>query len=187
MMYSLAGVGKTTAALQMPKPYVIDTENGTSHYGDLIKKSGGAVFQTQSMDEVIAEVKNLMTTKHDFRTVVIDAFNPPYEEKMEEGARTVGDSYGKHIAYADRFAKILFRDLSLIDMNVVVCCHARDDWEGGEKRGIRFDGWKKLDYLFDLVLELERRGKKRYAIVRKTRLAPFPDLDVFEWSFAALA
>ncbi len=187
MLFSLAGVGKTTAALQMPKPYIIDTESGTIHYGELVTKSGGAVYPTTSMDEAIAEVRALMTTKHDYRTLVIDSFTPLYEEKMEEGVGKVGDSYGKHIAYADRYAKSLFRLLTLVDMNVVVTSHARDEWEGGEKKGIRFDGWKKLDYLFDLVLELDRRGKKRYAVVKKTRLAAFPDQDSFEWAFASLA
>lgn len=189
MMFSLAGVGKTTAALQMPAPYIIDSEAGTSHYADLVEKSGGAVFQTTSIDEVIAEVKSLMTTKHHYKTLVIDSFTPLYESKMEEGAlkKEVGDAYGKHIAYADRSAKTLFRLLTEIDMNVIVTSHAKDEYKDGQKVGIKFDGWKKLDYLFDVVLELERRNTKRFAIVRKTRLASFKDQDSFEWSAAVLA
>jgi len=190
MMYSLAGIGKTTAAIEMPAPYIIDTESGTLHYREAIEKAGGAVFQTTDIEEIIEEVRTLMSTQHPYKTLVIDSFTPPYEAKMDEGAqsREIGDSYGKHIAYADRYAKRLFRLLTLLDMNVVVTSHAKDDWDKGEKRGIKFDGWKKLDYLFDLVLELERRaGTKRFAIVRKTRLPEFEDQSAFEWTLGALA
>jgi hypothetical protein len=188
-MYSLAGIGKTMASIQMPTPYIIDTESGTEHYADTIDKSGGAVFPTIDMSEIIDEVRVLMTTRHDFRSVVLDSATPPYEAKMMEGAEDpkIGDGYGRHIAYADRHMAKLFRQLSMIDMNVIVTAHAKDDWDKGEKRGIKFDGWKKLDYLFDLVLELQRHGKKRIAVVKKTRLAEFPDQEAFEWSFNALA
>ena len=40
-MYGEAGVGKTTAACQLPKPYIIDTERGTDNYADLIDGVGG--------------------------------------------------------------------------------------------------------------------------------------------------
>lgn len=43
-LFGEAGVGKTTAALQFPRPYVIDAEQGTStdQYVDLIVAGGGA-------------------------------------------------------------------------------------------------------------------------------------------------
>lgn len=194
MMFSLAGVGKTTACTLSPAPYLIDTERGADkpEYLKAIKKAGGTYWGVKGgagdMDEVITEVNSLLTTpNHGYKTLVIDSFTTLYEAKMDEGIDKVGDSYGKHIAYANRFASRLFRLLSLLDMNVIVTSHAKDEWEGGEKQGIKFDGWKKLDYLFDLVLELERRGKKRFAIVRKTRLAQFVDQEDFEWSYDALA
>ncbi len=188
MMYSLAGIGKTTAAIQMPKPYIIDSEVGTVHYEELITKAGGVVFPTTDLSEVIREVKALMVEKHDFRTLVIDSITPPYEAKIMEGADdpNIGDSYGKHIAYADRHMAHLFRLLTNLDMNVIVTAHSRDKWEGGENVGQKPDGWKKLDYIFDLVLELQRRGKERHAMIKKTRLEGFPDQESFLWSFDEL-
>src|SRR5690349_2113586 len=73
MMFSPAGVGKTNAILQLPKPYVIDTENGTVHYEDEFYKAGGGIYRTTQMDEVIAAVKDLKTQPHDFLTVALDA------------------------------------------------------------------------------------------------------------------
>jgi hypothetical protein len=57
--------------------------------------------------------------------------------------------------------------------------------------GHTFDGWKQLDYWFDLVIELKKSGKgkgvKRFGSVVKTRLESFPDGDEFEWSYKAIA
>lgn len=188
LLFGPAGVGKTTAALQMPRPYIIDCENGTTHYTDLIDKAEGAVFSTQSIDDVVAEVRALMTEPHEFRTLVIDPFTPLYDTKLDEGEGKVGSDFGRHYGYANKTCKRLFNMLALLDMNVVVTCHQKNEYGDGMKViGRTFDGWKKLDYLFDLVLELEKSGKKRNAVVRKTRLAEFPDQDVFEWSFDSLA
>ena len=189
LLFSPAGIGKTMAAIQMPNPYIIDTEAGTSHYGELIEKSGGSVWASTELIDIIEEVKQLATTKHNFRTLVIDPITIPYEAKMEEGATDpkIGDDYGKHIAYANRYMAALFRLLGLLDMNVVVTSHAKLVYKDGKEAGVTFDGWKKLDYIFDLALELQRRGNKRVAVIRKTRLEAFPDQETFDWSFEELA
>jgi hypothetical protein len=53
--------------------------------------------------------------------------------------------------------------------------------------GETFDGWKSLDYIFDLVINLARKGKgpgaKRVGIVKKTRIETFPDGEEFPWSY----
>src|SRR6476659_1734832 len=71
-MFGPAGVGKTTAAIQFPNSYVIDCERGTENYDKLITASGSAVYQTNDMNEVLQEVKSLLTEKHEYRTLVID-------------------------------------------------------------------------------------------------------------------
>ena len=71
-MFGPAGVGKTTAAIQFPNSYIIDAERGTENYDKLITASGSSVFQTTDVNEVVQEVKALLTEKHDFRTLVID-------------------------------------------------------------------------------------------------------------------
>ncbi len=71
-----------------------------------------------------------------------------------------------------------------LDMNVVVTAHAKTEYgQNFSKLGYTFDGWRQLDYWFDLVIELAKKGKKRFARVVKTRIEPFPDEDVFEWSY----
>jgi hypothetical protein len=74
-----------------------------------------------------------------------------------------------------------------LDMNVVVTAHAKKEYGDNLKvLGHTFDGWRQLDYWFDLVIELGKRGKKRMAKVVKTRVDSFPDDEQFEWSYEAI-
>ena len=74
LFYGTAGAGKTTAALQFPRPYLIDTEKGAENdtYTKLLEKQGGVIFQTQDFDELLKEVKALLVEKHEFKTLIID-------------------------------------------------------------------------------------------------------------------
>jgi hypothetical protein len=198
-MYGPPGVGKTTAALQFPRPYFIDTERGAENdqYVDLLNKSGGAYLFTTSPDELIAEVKALISEKHEYRTLVIDPLTVIYNDLLDKGIQIEGsDEYARHKKHADRPVKHLCSLLLRLDMNVVITSHAKDKWvrtkdaKGKDtvaQDGITFDCYGKLDYLFDLVVELSKRGKDRVGTVRKTRLSAFLDGEVFPWSYDAIA
>ena len=188
-MYGDAGVGKTTASCVLPAPYIIDTEQGTNNYSKLITDSGGAVFQTTSMNEIIEEVRKLRKEKHDFKTLVIDSSSPAYFGLIEECEEKVGSEFGRHYGEANKVMRRLINLLMDLDMNVVFTAHSKvvygDDMK---KMGTTFDGWKRLDYIFDLVLELRKiTPTNRKAKVVKTRLEGFPDGDIFDWTIDALS
>ena len=186
-MYGPAGVGKTTAAIQFPNSYVIDGERGAENYDKLITESGSAVFQTNDINEVIAEAKSLLTVKHDYRTLVIDPITTIYNDLLEKSELKVGSDFGRHYGAANKEMKRLANLILALDMNVVVTAHAKKEYGDNLKvLGQTFDGWRQLDYWFDLVIELGKRGKKRMAKVVKTRVDSFPDEDVFEWSYDAI-
>ena len=158
-MYGPAGVGKTTAAIQFPNSYVIDCERGAENYDKLITASGSAVFQTNDINEVIAEVKALLTERHDFRTLVIDPITTVYNDLLEKSELKVGSDFGRHYGAANKEMKRLANLIIALDMNVVITAHAKTEYGQNLARlGITFDGWRQLDYWFDLVIEL---GKKR--------------------------
>jgi hypothetical protein len=186
-MFGPAGVGKTTAAIQFPNSYIIDCEKGTENYDRLIAPGGSVVFQTTDMHDVIQEVKSLLTEKHDFRTLVIDPITPVYNDLLEKCEARVGSDFGRHYGAANKEMKRLANLIMALDMNVVITAHAKKEY-GDNLRvlGHTFDGWRQLDYWFDLVVELGKKGRKRLAKVVKTRVESFPDEDVFEWSYDAV-
>jgi len=197
MLFGEAGVGKTTAAIQFPKPYLIDTEKGATNdgYVDAIRERGGATFQTTDFEEMVKEVNTLMTVDHPYQTVIIDPITVVYANLLDASARSLSDAkdpegtaFGRHYVKADRRVKHLLNLLLRVDMNVVVTCHAKMVYgDSMTKLGNTFDGYKKLDYLFDLVLELQKRGKERYGVVKKTRIQTFVDGEVFPFTYDALA
>src|SRR5947209_1886373 len=186
-MYGPAGVGKTTAAIQFPNSYIIDCEKGAENYDKLITASGSAVFQTTDMHEVVAEVKALLTVKHDYRTLVIDPITTIYNDLLEKCEQKVRTDFGRHYGEANKTMKRLANLIMALDMNVVITAHAKAEYgQNFSKLGYTFDGWRQLDYWFDLVVELGKKGRKRVARVVKTRIESFPDEEVFEWSYDAV-
>jgi hypothetical protein len=187
-MYGPAGVGKTTAAIQFPNSYIIDGEKGSENYDKLITASGSAVLQTSDMYEVVEQIKALLTENHEYRTLVIDPVTPLYNDLLEKSELKVGSEFGRHYGEANKTMKRMANLIMALDMNVIITAHAKKEYgQNLSVIGQTFDGWKQLDYWFDLVVELQKRGKKRMGVVKKTRIESFPDEEAFEWSYAEIA
>jgi len=113
--YGAPGVGKTMAAIQFPKPYIIDTEGSTNkpQYVRQIDKVGGVVLMTVDFDEMVAEIKELLTAKHDYKTLVIDSLTLLYTDLLEKAEKKVGTEFGRHFGLANKSMKqllnLLFR------------------------------------------------------------------------------
>jgi len=186
-MFGPAGVGKTTAAIQFPNSYIIDCERGAENYDKIIAASNSVVYQTTDIQDVIAEVKSLLTEKHEYRTLVIDPITTVYNDLLDKCETQVGADFGRHYGAANKQMKRLANLIMALDMNVVITAHAKAEYgQNFAKIGYTFDGWRQLDYWFDLVVELTKKGKKRMAKVVKTRIDRFPDDEVFEWSYDAI-
>ncbi len=192
-LFGAAGVGKSTAAIQFEKSYIIDAEKGLENdeYVDLIIKSNSVVFSSTDAYECIQEIQSLRTEDHDFRTLVIDSITPIYGNLLDEAELKVGSEFGRHYGEANKTMRRLVNLILNLDMNVIITAHSKTEYgENLIKLGHTFDGWKKLDYMFDLVIELQKRGERRVAVVKKTRISKtreipsaFPDGDTFEWTY----
>lgn len=190
LFYGAAGVGKTTAAIQFPRPYLIDTEKGAvnTQYVKMLEKQGGAVFQTSDFDELITEVKALITEKHEYKTLIIDPLTTLYNDLLDKAANKVGTEFGRHYGEANKAMKHLLNLLLRLDMNVIITAHAKNEYgQNLVVLGQTYDCYKKLDYLFDLVFEIQKRGKDRVAVVKKTRVEGFPENDIFPFSYHEVA
>ncbi|MDP4145607.1 MAG: AAA family ATPase [Bacillota bacterium] len=185
-MYGNAKVGKTTLSIQFPKPYIIDTEGTTdkSKYVDLINKSNGVVLITQDFDKLVEQVKDLLTLKHDYKTLVIDSLTILYNDLLDKSAIKVGTEFGRHYGEANKKMKHLVNLLLRLDMNVIITSHAKNEYGANlSVLGSTFDCYKKLDYIFDLILEVQKRGKDRVALIKGTRLIEFPEDDAFPCNY----
>lgn len=190
LIFGGAGSGKTTAAIQFPNSYIIDCERGAENYARLINDAGGVVFQTTNFEEVLSEVRALLVEKHEYRTLVIDPFTTVFNDLLDKMEQKVGSEFGRHYGAANKLAKRLINMLYQLDMNVIITCHGKAEYVAGvggqqTKSGITFDGYKQLDYSMDLVFQLEKKGKDRYARIVKSRLPEsFPDDgNNFAWSY----
>lgn len=188
-LFGSYGVGKTTAAICFPRSYVIDAERGCDHYEKRLAASESELFQTTNVDDVVAEVKALGSEKHSFRTLVVDPVTTLEADLIEKAEKEFGAGDMRIWGKRDRTLRRLTNLIMGLDMNVIVTAHGKIDYgDKMVKLGTTFDGWKRLPYIFDLALELERRGKKRVAIVRKTRLEDaFPDGAEFDFSYEEIS
>ena len=198
LFYGAAGVGKTTASISFPKVYLIDTEKGAENeqYIKRISNSGGVVFQTSDFDELLKEVTSLLTEKHEYKTLVIDPLTKIYDDLMDKAADKVGTDFGRHYGEANKQIKHLLGLLLRLDMNVIITSHAKTEYHTVKNDkgkdvmtavGQTFDCYKKLDYLFDLVIEIQKRGKERVGIIKKSRIELLPDGETFPFSYDEIA
>ena len=190
LFYGAAGVGKTTAAISFPKVYLIDTERGAenSAYVKRLSANGGSIFQTSDFDELMKEVKALLTEKHEYKTLVIDPLTTLYNDLLDKSAVKNGTEFGKHYNEANKKIKHLLALLLRLDMNVIITSHAKNEYgQNLSVLGQTFDCYKKLDYLFDLVFEIQKRGKERVGVVKKSRLETFEDMETFPFSYDEIA
>jgi hypothetical protein len=194
--YGVAGAGKTMAAIQFPCPYVIDTEKGAENaqYAKLITDNGGVTFQTSDFNEIITEVKSLLSERHPYKTLVLDSMTPIYNNILDVSAEKLskngkdGTEMGRHYAEANKQMKRLLMLLMRLDMNVIVTSHAKNEYgQNLSVIGTTFDCYKKLDYLFDLVIEVEKKGRSRKGVVKKTRIASFDEEASFDFSYGEIA
>lgn len=190
LMYGTAGVGKTTAAINFPAPYLIDTERGAENdqYIEILNKNNGVIFQNNSFDEIVQEVLALLSEDHPYKTLIIDPITTVYNDLLEICAKDVGTEFGRHYGEANKRMKHLLNLLLRLDMNVIITAHSKNEYgKDLAVLGQTFDGYKKLDYLFDLVIELQKVGGKRYGVVKKSRLKQIEELERFEFSYDILA
>lgn len=190
LFYGSAGVGKTMAAIQFPKPYIIDTEGSTNkpQYVKAIDKVDGAVLMTVDFDEMVNEVRELLTSKHEYKTLVIDSLTLLYNDLLEKAERKVGTDFGRHYGEANKRMKQLLNLLFRLDMNVIITSHSKNEYgQNLAVLGQTFDCYKKLDYLFDLVFEIQKRGTNRVGLIKKSRIESFPDGESFSFSYDEIA
>ena len=189
-LYGAAGTGKTTFCASFPQAYFLDTERGAENqqYIDLLIKNGSSVYQTNDFDELMKEVISLLTCKHDYKTLVIDSITTIHNDLIDKMSLKHGTDYGKHFSESNKAMKNLCNLLMRLDMNILISSHAKNEYGSNMAvLGQTYDAYKKLDYIFDLVFEVQKRGSERYAVTKKSRVTSIPDGESFLFSYDEIA
>ena len=186
MFYGEMGTGKSTCACQFPNTAYIDTEDTSSKkkYAKMIDEKGGSVLASGDFEEILSQVKELMSSKHDFKTLVIDSLTIPYDNLQAECDRVVGNEFGRHVTAANKKMKLLVNLLLRIDMNVIVTCQAKKEYGNNMSViGQTYACYNRLGYMFDLVFETQVRGDKFVAVTKKSRIDEFPMNETFSFNY----
>lgn len=201
MVYGASGVGKTWFTLSFPTPYYLDCEGGADlqHYQDRLKKAKGVYLGpedgTLDFDFVLQEIQTLATEKHGYKTLVIDSVTKLYQTCIANEAERLGDRdvWGASKKPAIGNMRRLVAWIMRLDMNVWFVAHEMNEWGLDPKTGQRTeigkiaDVWDKLIFELDLTLQAIKQGPSRIAIVKKSRLLGFPDLERFPLEYDEFA
>lgn len=198
-LYGPPGSRKTTSAIMFPKAVLLDMERGSENYAKSLEKAGSVVLHTTNPDEVLDEVKTLLTEKHDFLTLILDPVTIFYESTQEKWTR-IFEKYTDNeknkelqdfgMRYWGRVKsnyKAMLRMLLRLDMNIIMTAHQKDIYGSSmNKIGVGPDSMKGDNYFFDNVFQLNVVNGKAVANTIKQRSEPlFPPKfpDSFEWSY----
>jgi len=171
-----SGAGKTTLALQFPKPVVIDMEGGTELYGEAFDFD---VLRATTADEVMEAVQWLLGNAHAYRTLIIDPITVYWDALQKKWSdiflkRNKGSKGYKYEFYDLQVRdwmtikaefKELIRKLIALDMNVIVTARQKVQYADGQFMkaiGETFDGEKSLPYMFDTIVRLYRDDKGHF-------------------------
>jgi hypothetical protein len=200
-MYGPPGSYKTRTALRLgsngpenPTLAVVDTEFGVDHYQN---EFNFVSAQTPDPDEIFEAVQQISSNPGGVKTICIDTFSVYYEALINKYAdlflkreiRSSGHK-GEYFSIAPKDYQIINREASNFvrfllkcDMHVICNCQVKDKWGGDMKViGTSPDGWKRLPYYFDIVIELVEAKEGFQAIIHKDRTHHLDVSKKYPWS-----
>lgn len=184
LVYSNTGVGKTHFCCSFPNTYYIDTEGvqDYDHFVNMILDNKGDIVVLKDVTEIINEVKELLSVKHDYKTLVIDSLSFPCgllsnleAERLSKKAKdSEGTEFGANLAKGKRLTFHLGILLSRLDMNVIVTSHEKTRYIQGAEVGKTYDINEKMAYSLGTILNLRQQGNSKKAFVEKSRYPQLP-------------
>lgn len=191
LLYADKGAGKTHFCCSFPETYYIDTEGleDYPHLVGMLERNGGDIVYLNEITEIIKEVETLLSTKHKYKTLVIDSISFPYawlaqaeaERLAKKSPATEGTEFGANLAKAKRLTFQLGILLSRLDMNVIVVSHERAKFIDNKDAGKTFDVNDKLAYSLGAVWNLRLQGKARKLFIEKSRYSELTTGDYIDF------
>lgn len=93
----------------------------------------------------------------------------------------------KWYAYRREMARTVLNQLKDVPMNLILVARAKNVWDTKDGKmqpvGLTYDALDIVEYLMDIVIQLEKSGDETKAIVKKSRIGNLPKiLDIKDYS-----
>jgi hypothetical protein len=187
LLWGASGSGKTTLALQFPSPVLIDMEGGADLYGDKFKYD---VIRTNNVQQVRDSVTWLRTSKHQYKTVILDPVTALWDEmqffwgkvfleRNTNSKNNKGEYFDLGLKEWNTIKKHwhdLMSDLIMLDTNVIIAAREKQKFDsaGGASNSMVIDSEKSTEYLVDVVLHLYKENGNFMALCQKDRTGKLP-------------
>lgn len=201
MIWGESGSGKSRFALSAPAPLVIDLEGSTRLYADEFDFWKAEVDKTNPQagnpgSLTINLLKEILEGKYpDRKTLIIDPLTDLLDCIEDVSAKKYEETIGKKVtelnavqktkwyAYRRESARNILNQLKDVPMNLILVARAKNLWDTKDGKmqpvGLTYDALDIVEYLMDIVIQLEKNGDETRAIVKKSRLGNLPKiLDV---------
>lgn len=201
MVWGESGSGKSRFALSAPNPLVVDLEGSTRLYAgefdfwkaEIDKNNQQACNSATLTKNLIQEILEGEYT--DRKTLIIDPVTDLLDCIEEICSKEYEKSIGKKVdtlnavqktkwyAYRRETSRKILNQLKDIPMNLILVARAKNVWDTKDGKmqpvGVTYDALEIVEYLMDIVIQLEKNGDEIRAIVKKSRLGNLPKvLDV---------
>ena len=205
MVWGESGSGKSRFALSAPAPIVIDLEGSTRLYAEEFDFWKAEVDRTNTRANNSATltmnlIEEILKGEYqDRRTLVIDPITDLLDTIEDMSAKQYEQMIGKKIgelnqlqktkwyAYRRETARTVLNKLKDVPMNLILVARAKTVWDSKDGKtqptGTTYDALEIVEYLMDIVIQLEKSESGVKAIVKKSRLGNLPSiLDIKDYS-----
>ena len=205
MVWGESGSGKSRFALSSPKPIVIDLEGSTRLYAEQFDFYKAEVDKANTLASnpatlTVNLLKEIIEGQYpDRKTLVVDPLTDLLDCIEDISARKYEEMIGKKVsdlnavqktkwyAYRRETVRNVLNQLKDIPMNLILVARAKNLWDTKDGKmqpvGLTYDALDIVEYLMDIVIQLEKNGDETKAIVKKSRIGNLPKiLDVKDYS-----
>lgn len=198
MVWGESGSGKSRFALSAPSPLVVDLEGSTRLYAndfdfwkaEVDKKNeranNPATLTMSIIDEIIkGEYTDRKTLIIDPVTDLLDTIESSCAAQYEKNIGKKVDTLNavqktKWYAYRRDMVRKVLNNLKDIPMNLILVARSKNVWDNKDGKlqpvGQTHDALEIIEYLMDIVIQLEKTEAGTTAIVKKSRLGNLPEI-----------
>lgn len=198
MVWGESGSGKSRFALSSPNPIVVDLEGSTRLYVNDFdfwkaevdktneRANNPATLTMSIIDEIIkGEYTDRKTLIIDPVTDLLDTIESSCATQYEKNIGKKVDTLNavqktKWYAYRRDMVRKVLNNLKDIPMNLILVARSKNVWDNKDGKlqpvGQTYDALEIIEYLMDIVIQLEKTENGTTAIVKKSRLGNLPKI-----------